>query len=80
VTSYFVECQVPRDVAFARLRERAKAASVSDGRVEIYDAFAADWHPPAVDVADHALLLDTALSGGRIDAQLRKLLDLDAVR
>jgi hypothetical protein len=39
----FVECRVPDAVARARLAERARGASVSDGRLEIYDAFAARY-------------------------------------
>jgi uncharacterized protein len=39
----FVECRVPQDVARARLRERASGASVSDGRLEIFDQFLARY-------------------------------------
>ncbi|MEY4509837.1 MAG: hypothetical protein RLZZ450_1959 [Pseudomonadota bacterium] len=37
----FVECRCDRAVAMERLRARARATSVSDGREEIYDSFAA---------------------------------------
>jgi predicted kinase len=39
----FVECRAPADVARARLRERASGASVSDGRLEIFDQFVARY-------------------------------------
>jgi uncharacterized protein len=41
----FVECRVPEAVARARLAERARGPSVSDGRLEIYDAVAARYEP-----------------------------------
>jgi predicted kinase len=41
----FVECHCARSVALERLRTRARSASVSDGREEIYDAFAARFEP-----------------------------------
>ncbi len=39
----FVECRADPDVCRARLRERAKGPSVSDGRIEIFDEFLASW-------------------------------------
>lgn len=56
----FVECKVDYAVAKQRLVERAKHASVSDGRLEIFDDFVAKWE--AVDEfsdAEH-IRLDTA--------------------
>lgn len=41
----FVECRADPDVCRARLRERAKGPSVSDGRLEIFDDFLAKWEP-----------------------------------
>jgi uncharacterized protein len=56
----FVECRVPREVARARLVERARGASVSDGRLEIFDDFCARWEP-VTDIAEREhVLLDTS--------------------
>lgn len=41
----FVECWVPREEAMARLAKREQGPATSDGRREIYDAFAADYEP-----------------------------------
>ncbi len=41
----FVECAPPLEICRLRLQERARAPSVSDGRVELLDAFAASWEP-----------------------------------
>jgi hypothetical protein len=48
----FIECRVERAVALARLAERAKQPHVSDGRAEIYDAFAARFEG-ADDLPEH---------------------------
>lgn len=61
----FIECQAPRKECLRRLRERAKQASVSDGREEVYDAFAARWEPPTELPAGTYLALDTTASVGR---------------
>ncbi len=39
----FIECRVPERVARARLAQRARAPSVSDGREEIFDEFVARY-------------------------------------
>lgn len=39
----FVECKIDYAIAKERLVERAKHASVSDGRLEIFDDFVAKW-------------------------------------
>ncbi|HKU43931.1 MAG TPA: AAA family ATPase [Polyangiales bacterium] len=44
-----VECWAPDDVIRARLVERAKAASVSDGRSEVLEAFNARYEPTEAD-------------------------------
>ena len=55
----FVECRADHEVCRARLRERARSRSVSDGRVEIFDAFVAKWEPvEELPPHDH-LVLDT---------------------
>lgn len=40
-----VECRADHDVCKERLRERARGSSVSDGRLEVFDAFVASWEP-----------------------------------
>ena len=55
----FVECRVEPAVAKERLRERAKTASVSDGRLEIFDDFVAKWEPVLELPAGEHVLLDT---------------------
>ncbi|HEY6879315.1 MAG TPA: AAA family ATPase, partial [Polyangiales bacterium] len=41
----FVECEVDRETALGRLAERAQQPHISDGRAEIYDAFAEHFEP-----------------------------------
>jgi aminoglycoside phosphotransferase family enzyme/predicted kinase len=41
----FVECRVDRQLAKARLEERSRGPAVSDGRLAIFDAFAAEFEP-----------------------------------
>jgi uncharacterized protein len=56
----FFECRVPRDVTMARLAERAKHPSESDGRAEIFDAVARMFQPlDELGEARH-VVLDTA--------------------
>ncbi len=45
VPFHFVEVWAPRYVCRERLAERARGESVSDGRLEIFDQFAASWQP-----------------------------------
>jgi aminoglycoside phosphotransferase family enzyme/predicted kinase len=54
-----VECRASPEVCRARLRERAKRASVSDGRLEIFDDFVARWQPIDELPAEEHLVLDT---------------------
>lgn len=50
----FVECRAPHDVARARLRERARGVSVSDGRLEIFEEFLARYEAVTeLDSAEH---------------------------
>lgn len=70
-----VECRVDPEVAKQRLVERAKQASVSDGRLEIFDDFVARWETVDELPEDEHLVLDTARS---IDENLERL--RDAVR
>jgi uncharacterized protein len=62
VSFRFVECSVEPDVSRARLRERARGRSVSDGRLEIFDAFVRKWEPVQEIPADQHLVLDTSRS------------------
>ncbi|HKP56041.1 MAG TPA: AAA family ATPase [Polyangiales bacterium] len=41
----FIECWAPEDVITARLAERAKGPSVSDGRSEVFEAFKQRYEP-----------------------------------
>ena len=45
VPFFFLECRIGRDECLRRLDERATRPSVSDGRREILDEFAAQWEP-----------------------------------
>lgn len=55
-----VECGADPEVCRARLEERAKSASVSDGRLEIFDDFVASWETVDELNPDEHLVLDTA--------------------
>jgi aminoglycoside phosphotransferase family enzyme/predicted kinase len=53
----FVECRVPIELSRQRLRERAKAPSISDGRSEILDEFAGRYEPVVeLSAAEHAVV------------------------
>ena len=54
-----VECQAPIDVCRGRLRTRADQVTVSDGRLEIFDAFLSRWEPIEELSAEEHLPLDT---------------------
>ncbi len=60
VSIRFVECFVDRSEALARLSERARRPHVSDGRAEIYDAFAASFEAPDELPAEEYVRLQTA--------------------
>lgn len=55
-----VECRIDYAIAKERLRERAKRASVSDGRLEIFDDFVAKWENIEEFPDDEHLVLDTS--------------------
>lgn len=66
----FVECRAPEEVCRARLLERKKKRSVSDGRLEVFDDFARSWEPAEeLDPAEH-VVVDT---GGSLDLSLERL-------
>lgn len=70
----FIECVVPRAVAIQRLRERARGPTVSDGREEIYDDFAARWEPVDELGEDEWSRLDSRANDAAFQARLHKLL------
>ncbi len=65
-----IECRVDPTIAKDRLRERARHASVSDGRLEIFDDFVARWEPIDELPDSEHLVLDTSRS---IDDNLAKI-------
>jgi uncharacterized protein len=56
----FVECRAPEEVCIARLAERERAGSVSDGRREIFRDFVARVEPVAELAPEEHLVLDTS--------------------
>lgn len=66
----FVECRATEDVARARLAQRARGPSNSDGRVEIYADFAARYEPVTEFAAPEYLLVDTS---GTLERSLEQL-------
>lgn len=69
-----VECRIDYAVAKERLRERAKRASVSDGRLEIFDDFVAKWESIHEFSPDEHLVLDTSKPVETTAARLRSSL------
>jgi len=67
-----VECRVAVEICRERLRERAKHASVSDGRLEIFDDFVASWEPVDELSAHEHLVVDTAQPLETSLAELRR--------
>lgn len=66
----FVECRADPDVCRARLRERAKGPSVSDGRLEIFDDFLAEWEPVTeLSPSEHVVVR----TDGPMDEAMREL-------
>lgn len=66
----FVECRAPIEVTRRRLRERAKAASISDGRSDILDAFLRRCEPVVeLDPSEHAVVS----SAGPVSETLSRL-------
>jgi aminoglycoside phosphotransferase family enzyme/predicted kinase len=71
----FVECRVDPSVCKARLAARAGASGVSDGRLEILDAFQARLEPVDDLAPDDHLVLDTTRSVQENVEALRACLD-----
>jgi aminoglycoside phosphotransferase family enzyme/predicted kinase len=56
----FVECRAAPGLCQERLAERERRGSVSDGRLEIFDAFSANYQPVTEIAASEHLTLDTS--------------------
>ncbi len=72
VSFYFVECRAHADEYGRRLERRARSASVSDGRAEIFDEFAAHFEPVTEIPEGEHLLVDTSLP---LQENVRRLAD-----
>jgi uncharacterized protein len=71
---YFVECRAPAALRKGRLLERARSASVSDGRLEIADAFDQAFEPVTeLSVSEH-IRLDTTQDLASNVEELRRLI------
>jgi len=57
----FIECRASLDECRRRLAERERSPSVSDGRLEIFDEFAARYEPITELPDRHHLVVDTTL-------------------
>lgn len=78
VPFYFVECRAPAALRKGRLLERAQSASVSDGRLEIADAFDRAFEPVTeLDASDHIRLDTTQDLAANLD-DLRRLIGFDS--
>ena len=67
-----VECHAPVEVCRARLEERARGTSVSDGRLAIFDDFCARFEAMTELRADEHLVLDTTRP---LDETMRRVRD-----
>jgi aminoglycoside phosphotransferase family enzyme/predicted kinase len=76
---HFLECRAPAEVCKARLVERAKEASVSDGRLEIFDAFAAAFEPVTELERSEHVVVDTTRDVDMTVNDLRRRLGLGSV-
>jgi aminoglycoside phosphotransferase family enzyme/predicted kinase len=70
VPFFFVETRVDAERCRERLRRRERMTTVSDGRLEIFDAFVARWEPVTELPPEEHLVLDTSLP---VDANLVRL-------
>lgn len=67
----FIECSVDLALCRQRLRARAQSASVSDGRLEVFEAFVASFEPVDELTAQHHLRVDTGRSVAETISQIR---------
>ena len=74
VPFFFVETQAPRALCRDRLRQRARSSSVSDGRLEIFDDFIAQWEPVTEISPSEHIVVDTTKSPGAVHEQLERRL------
>jgi aminoglycoside phosphotransferase family enzyme/predicted kinase len=72
----FIECAAPAEVCRARLAQRARGPSVSDGRLELFDTLAASFEPIDELASDQLLRVDTSgtleASMAQVDATLNR--------
>ncbi len=71
----FIECRADAAVCRSRLAARAASRGVSDGRLEIFDAFCARFEPIDEVAPDDHLVLDTTRSVGESVSAVRARLD-----
>jgi uncharacterized protein len=67
----FIECRAPESLLRRRLAERGSRRGISDGRLEIFDAFVARWQPVDELSPDLHLVLDTSRPLEETEAALR---------
>jgi aminoglycoside phosphotransferase family enzyme/predicted kinase len=67
-----VECAVDRETTRARLAERARSPSVSDGRIDVLDAFANSFEPIEELPATEHLTVDTSRPIAETMARIRE--------
>lgn len=79
VPFFFVECRAPAEVCRARLSERAKEPSVSDGRLDVFDAFVASFEAVTELPAAEHIVLDTTRPLALNLSDLRRLIGFGAV-
>ncbi len=72
----FVECRAPTDVCRARLRERERTTGVSDGRLEIFDAFCESFEPVRELPSEEHLVVDTSRPRGETLAAVEATVDV----
>ena len=72
----FVECRADSDVCRARLKVRDMETSVSDGRLDIFDAFLTKWEPVTELPPEVHVVVDTTLPMEASIATLRARLPL----
>lgn len=69
-----IECRCPREVTLQRLHQRAQAPSISDGRVDIFDAFAKSFEPiEELEPGEHIVIETTGSVADSVRALLASL-------
>lgn len=67
----FIECTAPPEVCRARLAKRAQKPSISDGRLDVFDAFMASYQAVDELSPEQHLCLDTSQAKDAVLAQVR---------